>query len=308
VRVLRTRGDEVIAPVRDPRRAQDLIDMGVIVIEDDLSDVALIIDQLRDVDAAIHAAGSYRVGITREERGAMWDANIGTTTRVLDAAEAAHTPKVVYVSTVGVFGNTHGKVVDESYRRNIRDGFLSWYDETKYGAHEVAEQRIASGAPVVIVLPSQVYGPGDRSQFGEQLRMAHAGKLPYLALGETGVCLVHADDLAAGIEAAVDRGTAGQSYNLGGPKTTLGEAVEVAARIGGRRPPGLRIPTGVLRAIAPLGGLTGQPNLPELISASAGVTYWIDSDKAASELGFAARGLDEGFRDVFGAAQSAQAD
>src|SRR6185369_4436900 len=136
VRVLRTRGDEVIAPVRNSRKAGDLIDMGVTVVEDDLSDVALLIDQLKDVDAAIHAAGSYRVGITREERGAMWDANIGTTTRVLDAAEAAHTPKVVYVSTVGVFGNTHGHVVDESYRRNIRDGFLSWYDETKYGAHE----------------------------------------------------------------------------------------------------------------------------------------------------------------------------
>src|SRR6476646_583214 len=127
VRALRSRGDQVIAPVRDPRRAQDLIDMGVTVIEDDLSDVAGIADQLRDVDAAIHAAGSYRVGITREERGAMWDANIGTTTRVLDAAEIAHTPRVVYVSTVNVFGNTHGQAVDELYRRKLRDGFLSWY-------------------------------------------------------------------------------------------------------------------------------------------------------------------------------------
>jgi nucleoside-diphosphate-sugar epimerase len=161
VRVLRTRGDEVIAAVRDARKAEDLVDMGVTVVEDDLSDVAVLTEQLRDVDAVIHSAGSYRVGIGREERGAMWDANIGTTTRVLDAAEAARTPRIVYVSTVGVFGNTHGRVVDEAYRRNIREGFLSWYDETKFGAHEVAAQRSRAGAPIVIVQPSQVYGPGD---------------------------------------------------------------------------------------------------------------------------------------------------
>src|SRR5262245_54702097 len=61
VRVLRTRGDEVIAAVRDPRKAADLVDMGVTVIEDDLSDVGLLTEELRDVDAAIHSAGSYRV-------------------------------------------------------------------------------------------------------------------------------------------------------------------------------------------------------------------------------------------------------
>src|SRR6185503_6272567 len=161
VRVLRSRGDEVIAPVRNPRKATQLVDMGVTVIEDDLTDVGRIADQLRDVDAAIHAAGSYRVGITREERGAMWDANIGTTTRVLDATEAAKTPRVVYVSTVGVFGNTHGRAVDETYRRNIREGFVSWYDETKFGAHEVALQRARAGGPIITVQPSQVYGPED---------------------------------------------------------------------------------------------------------------------------------------------------
>ena len=94
----------------------------------------------------------------------MWDANVGTTTRVLDAAEAAATPRIVYVSTVNVFGNTRGSVVDETYRRDLADGLPVWYDETKYGAHEVAEQRIAAGAPIVIVLPSQVYGPGDHSE------------------------------------------------------------------------------------------------------------------------------------------------
>ena len=299
VRALRERGDDVVALVRDPRRVAALAELGVQLVEDDLSDVDHLTEAFRGADAVVHSAGSYRIGIRRSERGAMWDANVGTTTRMLDAAEAAGTPRFVYVSTGNVYGNTHGRTVDEGYRRDLADGFLSWYDETKYGAHEVAEQRIAGGAPIVIVLPSQVYGPGDRSGFGEQLRLAHEGRLRYRALEDVGVGLVHTDDLAAGMVAALDRGRAGESYNLAGPETTLGEAIALVARIGGRQPPMIRIPTAVLRVSAPLGGLIGQPNLGELITASDGVTYWLSAEKATAELGFAARDIETGFRDTF---------
>lgn len=286
-------------PVRDSRRAQHLTTFGATVVEDDLSDVARLTELLRDADAVIHAAGSYRVGITKTERGAMWDANVGTTTRILDAAEAAGTKRIVYVSTVNVFGNTHGRVVDESYRRDPRDGFLSWYDETKLGAQEVAEQRAKAGAPIVFVLPSQVYGPGDHSSIGDQLRLAHDGRLRYVALADVGFGLVHVDDVAAGIVAALDRGEIGEQYVLSGPRTTIGEAIAIAARLGGRRPPALRVPTGLLRLVRPLGGLIGQPNLGEVISAAAGVTYWATAEKAMAELGFAPRGIDEGLADTF---------
>ncbi len=301
-RALRERGDDVTALVRDQKRAASLRELGVAVIEDDLSDVNRMIKLLADSDAVIHAAGSYRVGIPQSERGAMWDANVGTTTRVLDAAEAARVPRIVYVSTCNVFGNTRGRVVDETFGRDLADGFLSWYDETKYGAHEVAEQRIATGVPIIIVLPSQVYGPGDHSGFGEQLRLANTGRLPYRALDDVGVGLVHVDDLAAGIVAALDGGVVGESYILSGPVTRLRDAVEVAARIGGRRPPRLRLPTRLLRVMAPLGRLIGQANLAEVISGSAGVTYWATHDRATRELGFAPREIEQGLRDTFGAA------
>src|SRR3569832_592843 len=152
-------------------------------------------------------------------RGAMWDANVGTTTRILAAAEAAGAPRIVYVSTINVFGDTHGRAVDESYRRNLAEWFLSWYDETKYGAHEVAEQRIAGGAPIVIVTPNQVYGQGDRSGFGGPLRLAWEGRLRYRAVDDVAGGLVHADDLAEGIVAALDRGRIGETYVLSGPQT-----------------------------------------------------------------------------------------
>jgi nucleoside-diphosphate-sugar epimerase len=300
VRRLRERGDEVVALVRNAGRAQHLADLGAELVVDDLSDVQGLSARLEGAAALIHAAGSYRLGIPKSERGAMWDANVGTTTRILDAAEAAGTPRIVYVSTVNVFGNTEGQVVDETYRRDLREDFLSWYDETKYGAHEVAEQRIAGGAPIVIVMPSQVYGPGDHSGFGFQVRRAYEGRLRYRAVDDVGVGLVHVDDLASGIVAALDRGVAGQAYVLTGPRTTLGEAIDVAARLGGKRPPALHLPTGLVRALTPLGGLIGQPNLAEVISASAGVTYWASSAKAEAELGFTARPIEDGLRDTFG--------
>lgn len=298
-RVLRMRGDEVLAPVRDPRRAGELIDMGVTVIEDDLQDVDRLAGTMRDVDAVIHAAGSYRVGITREERGAMWDANIGSTTRVLDAAEVARAPRIIYVSTVGVFGNTKGRVVDETYRRNIREGFLGWYDETKFGAHEVAAQRARAGAPIVFVLPSQVYGPGDHSAVGDQLAQARAGKLPYRALTGVGLGFVHVDDLAVGIVAALDRGAAGRSYVLSGPRHRLGEALAIAARLGGHPLPRVALPDGLIRLMVPLGRFTGQPNLREVVSSAVGVTYWATNERARNELGFAPRELEDGLRDTF---------
>jgi len=298
-RLLRTRGDEVIAPVRDRRRAEELLDMGVTVIEDDLSDVDRMTETMNDVDAAIHAAGSYRVGISRQERGAMWDANIGTTTGFLDAAEAAKVPRIVYVSTVGIFGNTNGRVVDETYRRNIRDGFVSWYDETKFGAHEVVLQRTRTGAPIISVLPSQVYGPGDHSSIGEQLALAHAGKLPYRALDSVGLGFVHVDDLAAGIVAALDTGAAGRSYVLSGPRHTLRDAMAIAARLGGKRLPFLSVPNRMLRVLAPAGRLVGQANLREVVEAGAGVTYWASNDRAVQELDWRPRNLEEGLKDTF---------
>jgi dihydroflavonol-4-reductase len=302
VRALRVRGDTVVALVRDTRRAGHLAELGTELIDDDLSDVNRLTEVLRGADAVIHAAGSYRIGVTKAERGAMWDANVGTTTRLLDAAEAAGTPRIVYVSTANVFGNTHEAIVDETYRRDLGEGFLSWYDETKYGAHEVAEQRIRGGAPIVIVMPSQVYGPGDHSGFGEQMRQAYEGKLRYRAVDDVGVGLVHVDDLASGIVAALDRGRTGQAYVLSGPTTRLSDAVDLAAGIGGHRPPALRIPTAALRLMAPLGSLVGQPNLGEVISASAGVTYWAGHDKATQELDFEPRPIEAGLRDTFDAA------
>jgi dihydroflavonol-4-reductase len=304
---LADRGDQVVAPVREPGRAAFLRRDGVSLVASTLDDTSTLRDVIASADAVIHSAGSYRVGIPASERAQMWDANVGTTERVLDAAIETGVPRIVYVSTNGVFGNTHGRIVDETYRRDLGEGFTSWYDETKFRAHESAERRIAGGAPIVIVQPGQTYGPNDHSAASSQLQLAHDGKLPYFALADVGLAWGHVHDVADGIVAALDRGRLGEAYSLGGECIRLEDAIHIAARVGGKGVPPLRVPTSLLRLMAPLndrlGGLPGLPtNMGETISASAGVTYWVSHDKATLELGFEPRGLEQGIADTWGRA------
>ncbi len=312
IRRLATGGVDVVALVRDAAKAAHLEGPHVTLAQSDLRDIAAMTAQMHGADGVIHAAGEYRLGIARDERPKMLDANLGCTERVLDAATDAKVRRIVYLSTVNVFGDTHGKVVDETYRRdpNTKSGrYLSYYDESKFRGYLAAEERIATGAPIVIVQPAQVYGPDDHSWFGEQLGLAFRGKQPYVVFGTTGVAPVHVDDLADGIIAALVRGRVGESYVLAGVPQRSRDAYKTAARAGGHRVTRKTLPTFVLRLIAPLndrkpGGYPGlTANLGEAISAGHKVTYWASNAKAAKELGFSSRTLEQGIRDTWGSGQ-----
>jgi len=237
----------------------------------------------------------------------MYEANVTGTANVLDAATAAGIPRAVAVSTINAFGNTAGRVVDESYRRAEPPEYVSYYDETKHLAHLEAEARAAAGARVVIVQPGQVYGPGDHSAIGGLMRQAAAGTLRALTFPDLGLNMVHVDDVAGGICLAHDRGHVGESYVLGGEITTIGELIRKAAATASKAPPRITVPAGLLRAAAAAAGLLGpllgmRTNLAELITAADGVTYWASDAKARRALGYAARDLDTGLRELFGAA------
>jgi nucleoside-diphosphate-sugar epimerase len=315
VRDLRARGDSVTSLVRDASRASALRELGCTVVEVDLATAA--VDALAKVlggaDAIFHLAGSYRVGIAESEHAPMFAANVVTTRSILDAAVAAGVPRTVYVSSVNVFGDTRGAVVDETYRRPQPPSFLSYYDETKYLAHLAAEERIAAGASILIAMPGMVYGPGDHSQVGPVIRQAMAGTLAAVNAADLGGTLVHIDDVAAGILLVHDRGQIGESYVLGGEVATLGEVVRRAAAVAGREPPRMTTPSWLLRAAIPFSAilgpaLGGEPNLGEIIRSSVGVTYWASSEKAKRELGYAPRDLDAGLRTLLpGAAEGGAA-
>ena len=305
VRQLRGRGDDVVALVRRSTGADRLRELGCQLVEGDLTSMPeqALEDALRGSEAVFHVAGSYRIGIRSSEHARMYAANVVATQRVLDAAVAVGTARIVYVSTANVYGDTHHRAVDETFRRPQPPRFLSYYDETKYLAHLAAEERMAAGAPILIALPTQVYGPHDPSQVGTTLSQAMAGTLPAITFPDLGLSLVHVEDLAAGILLVHDRGQVGEEYVLGGEVTNGREMVQRAAAVGGRGAPRLTLPTLLLRAIAPLGGLIGPamgvaPNLAEVIRAADGVTYWATDAKARAELGYAPRDLEAGLRTI----------
>jgi nucleoside-diphosphate-sugar epimerase len=305
-RRLRERGDDVVALVRSPDRAAGLREAGCELVEGALSDAGAIRRGLEGCDTCFHVAAVYKVGVPKSEHAAMEDSNVRGTERVLDAAIDAGVQRIVYVSTVGVFGNTHGEVVDESYSRDEAKGFLSCYDETKYRSHQIARDRIARGAPVVIVQPGGVYGPGDHSEIGNMIDQTRTGKLRMKAFPELGFNLVHVEDVAQGILLAHDRGRIGESYVLGGRISTMGELIDKVAALSGRNPPRLTLPPVLAKLSAPFGPLVGPalgfpPNLGEAIRAAHGVTYWAKDDKARSELGYAPRDLDTGLRETLAA-------
>lgn len=301
-RALRERGDDVVALVRSPGKASSLRDRGVQLVEGGLGDVAAIERGLDGADAAIHGAAVYEVGIRDSEREPMRKANVDGTENVLGAVLRAGTPKAVYVSTIAVHGNTHGKVVDESHEHEGR--FTSYYEETKTEAHAIAQRLIAQGLPLVIVQPGFVYGPDDHSAVGDLLKRFAKGRLPAIAFPDLGFNAVHRDDVVAGVLLALDKGEPGESYHLGGELSTMRETVATAARVLGRRPPRFSVPNAAIKAMTPLGPLVGPlmgfpPNLSEAYSASAGVTYLGSHDKAVRELGYSPRPLEQGLRDLF---------
>ena len=301
-RKLRERGDDVVALVRSPSKAGELNDLGCEIVAGDLTDLDAIRSGLDGADAAIHGAAIYEVGIPKSEHEAMRVANVEGTKDVLGAALEAKTPKVVYISTIAAFGNTHGKVVDESYEHPGRE-FTSYYEQTKYEAHREALRLIAEGLPCVIVQPGGVYGPKDHSTLGKQMNDFLSGRMPMIPFGDLGMNMVHVEDVADGVLLALDKGQPGESYALGGEITTMRGVIESLGDVAGKKAPKRDMPTPVVKLMTPFGPLVGKvmgqpPNLRELISSADGVTFWARHDKAMAELGYAPRDLHAGLRDM----------
>jgi dihydroflavonol-4-reductase len=300
VRQLRARGDEVVCLVRSPEKGKKVSDLGCELVSGDLGDREAMRNGMDGCDAVIHVAAMYEVGIPKSQHPAMREANVVGTENVLGAARDAKVPKIVYVSTVGAFGNTHRRVVDETYEHPGEE-FTSYYEETKWEAHQVARRMMADGLPCVIVQPGGVYGPGDTSQVADLLEQFLDGKLPLMPFPELGVCMTHVADIAAGILLALDKGRTGEDYVLSGPVTTMREAIETVARVSGHKAPKRALPTPLMKAMIPIGPLVGKvmgqpPNLRELISSADNVTFWASHEKATRELGYEPRGMEEGLR------------
>ena len=305
-RHLTEQGHQLTCLVRNRDKATHLSELGCDLVDGDLSDRDRLAGQMKGSDAVLHGAALYEVGIPASRRQEMVEANVTGTANVLNACLDAGIPRVLYVSTCGVFGNTDGEVVDESYERSDLD-FDSVYEETKYEAHLIARNLIKErDLPCVIVQPGGVYGPDDHSALGQTISKFLDGKLPMIPFGTLGMGVTHVEDIAAGIALALDKGEIGESYILNAENVTLRQMIEVAGSTVGKKAPSRDIPTGVLKLLRPVGPLVGKimdqpPNLSELIRTADGVTIWANGDKAKKELGFRPRDLATGMHDTLDA-------
>ena len=292
---LRRDGHEVVALVRDRNKAHHLERIGCAFVEGDLDDAAALDRLCAGADGLFHVAGWYKLG--QRDPSPAETVNVAGTRNALAAARRNGVRRTVHTSTLAINSDTEEQVVDETYRFTGRH--LSDYDRSKAEAHDLALEAAADGLDVVIVQPGLVYGPGDTAQTGEFIAQVVRGKRP-LAPNGGGVCWAHVDDVAEGHVLAMEKGRAGESYMLAGPRATLADGLRKVAGIAGTKGP-IVLPTRAVRASAALMGVVGKvvPVPPELAAetARAGLaTYYGTPAKAERELGWRARSLEQGLR------------
>lgn len=295
-RRLLDQGHDVVAIVRSPEKAADLAARGVEIHLGDVTDKESMRTPMQGADGVFHVAGLYKLGL--RDPKPFEAVNVDGSRNVFELMAELDIPKGVYTSTLAVFSDTHGTMVDETYRY---DGpHLSNYDRTKWEAHYlVAEPMIAQGLPLVIVQPGAIYGPNDTSGLADILEQTLRGRLAAVP-GGAAYCWAHVDDIVTAHMLAMESGRVGDSYIVAGPPATLREAIDLACRIAGRRPPRFTISPAILKGAAAAAAGIGKlvpaaAAQAETLRVAAGVTYLGDNTKARRELGYEPRSLDEGF-------------
>lgn len=293
-RQLRAKGHDVVAIARNPNTAGDLRDMGVSVVKGDVTDKESMRAAMVGLDGVFHIAGWFKIGTKDKSDGAK--INIDGTRNVLSLMRELHIPKGVYTSTLAVNSDTKGVMVDETYR--FAGTHITEYDRTKAAAHDVAEDFIKQGLPLVIVQPGLVYGPGDGGPAHDTFKMYLQRKLPLLTAG-TEYSWGYIDDIAEAHLLAMEKGNAGENYFTCGPACTLVEAMKLAEKITGVPLPKMIASPGMVKTMANFTGLfDSKLNLPaiytrEFLMATT-ATYIAKNDKAKRELGWNPRSLEAG--------------
>ncbi|HEX9029606.1 MAG TPA: NAD-dependent epimerase/dehydratase family protein [Anaerolineales bacterium] len=302
VKRLVEQGDEVHALVRSAQGAARLTALGAQTERGDITDRETMRAGMAGCDLVFHLAAWYKLGAPDWRKAEQ--INVEGTRNVLTLAVELGIPKVIYVSTVAVYGDTHGRLLDETAPRP-GEPFLTEYDRTKSIAHfDVAEPLIRQGAPIIIAMPGNVYGPGDTSLVGDLMRGFYRGWFPVFPAPDLMLTFVHVDDLVEGLLLLADKGKIGEGYILTGPAIKLGDLARLWSEILGRRPPVANVPAWLLKPFAPLmAAIEELLPLPQLFSRDAvailDATYTARADKARQQLGWRTRSLPEGMRETF---------
>jgi dihydroflavonol-4-reductase len=288
-RALLAEGWQVRVLARKSSDRGNLAGLPLEIAAGDLTAAATLDAAVADCEALFHVAADYRLGAPDPEQ--LYRTNVQGTRNLLLAANRAAVRRIVYTSSVATIGIPAGGTPGDECTPVTLAAMIGHYKRSKFLAEQVVLEAAASGTPAVIVNPSTPVGPGDikPTPTGQLVRDAAAGRMP--AYVDTGLNIVHVDDVAAGHLLAFHHGRVGERYILGGEDMTLQQILIYIARHVGRRPPRIRLPYGAILPLAYLAeaaawvtGRSGRLTLEGLRMSRK--RMYFSSDKAVRELGY----------------------
>jgi dihydroflavonol-4-reductase len=290
--LLREPGQRVRVLARPQSNRRNLDGLDVEIVEGALEDAASLAVAVTGCRYLFHVAADYRLWVP--DVAAMFRANIDGTRDLMLAALAAGVERIVYTSSVATLGVVSGGVADEATPSGDAD-MVGPYKRSKFIAERVVRELVAErGLPAVIVNPSTPVGPGDvrPTPTGRIIVEAAKGKMPGYV--DTGLNLVHVDDVAIGQLLAAEHGEIGERYILGGENLSLAEILAAVAQAVGRRPPALKIPYAVVLPIAVGAEMVARITGREPFTTLDGVRMsrkkmYFSSVRAMRELGYRSR-------------------
>ena len=294
-------GHDVVGLTRSRSNAVHLPE-DVTVVEGDLTEKASMRRAMEGVDGVFHVGAWFYVGPGPKQAETARRVNVEGTRNVLELMDELDVSKGVYTSTVGVHPGTSGAIIDES-TDPPQPTFAAYY-RTKWAAHyEVAKPMMADGLPLVVVLPSAIYGPGDKLEGSMRgiFRDYLTGDLPAIPR-ESRLSFDYVADTARAHRLAMERGTPGEEYVIASESRSLVEVFERAEAITGVPAPRV-VPAAAFGALARIMRVVDRVATPpkglepELLSFAAGRRYDVDNSKAKDELDLEHRPLEEGLRE-----------
>ncbi len=301
-RALLAQGHEVRVTVREGSDLTNVEQLDAERVQADLADPQSLRRSVKGCDAVFHVAADYRLWTADPD--AMYRINVDGSMHLIRAAADAGVQRIVYTSSVATLGlNVDRSPADEQTPSTLTD-MVGHYKRSKFLAEEAVRKEVAEhGAPVIVVSPSAPVGPRDikPTPTGQIILDAALGRMP--AYMDTGLNVVHVDDVAEGHLLAFACGEPGRRYILGGTDMTLKEILTMVAAMLGTRPPRVRLSPAVVYPIAVVNEawarLTGNPpRVPLDAVRMAKKHMFFRSDRAVDEIGYHARPAEEAIRDA----------
>jgi len=295
-------GRKVRVLVRRTSDKTNLKDLAVEMREGALEDATSLADALAGCGALFHVAADYRLFVSNPDT--MYRANVDGTRALMEAALAQGVERIVYTSSVATLGIDSGGAPANETTPSTLDDMIGPYKRSKFLAEAIVRTMAREqGLPAVIVNPSTPIGPRDikPTPTGRLVVEAASGRMP--AFVDTGLNLVHVDDVAVGHLLAEERGRIGERYILGGENLALREILRRIAVLVGRRPPRIGLPVRPLMPVAAIAETLARVTGKEPFVTRDGLrlarkSMYFSSERAMKGLGYAPRPVDQALSDA----------